>query len=87
MVGTDCSDTVMWMSALNDGQKALADIPCISLYGEEDGVFPVPTCQEAAQVLGIGEERQYPLKGVGHLCMLEAHEQVTQICQNFISKL
>ena len=87
VIGADCSDNEMWTRALREGAEALGDIPRISIYGEEDGVFPVATCQEAARVLGVGEEGCYPLPGVGHLCMLEGHEEVSRICQNFIEKL
>lgn len=87
MIGADCSDNQMWTRALHEGAVALGDIPRISVFGEEDGVFPVAACQEAARVLGVGEERCHPLPGVGHLCMLEGHEKVSQICRNFISEL
>lgn len=87
VLGADCSDNTMWTTALQDGAEALGDIPRISVYGEEDGVFSVSSCQEAAEVLGIEEEKRYPLPGVGHLCMLEGHEAVTRICQDFITKL
>lgn len=87
MLGRDCSDNTMWTAALREGAEAVGDIPRISVYGEEDGVFPVASCQEAAQVLGISEEGCYPLPGVGHLCMLEGHEAVLKICQDFITKL
>lgn len=87
VLGADCSDNAMWTTALQEGPKALGDIPCISVYGEEDGVFSVASCQEAAGVLEIGEEGRHPLPGVGHLCMLEGHEAVTRICQDFITKL
>lgn len=87
VLGADCSNNTMWTTALQEGAEALGDIPRISVYGEEDGVFSVASCQEAAGVLGIGEDRRYPLPGVGHLCMLEGHEAVTHICQDFITKL
>lgn len=77
----------MWTSVLHEGAEALGDIPRISVYGEEDGVFTVTSCQEAARVLGIDEEGCYPLPGVGHLCMLEGHEPVSKICQDFITKI
>ena len=87
MIGADCSDNEMWTQALREGAEALGDIPRICIYGEEDGVFPPVPCQEAARVLGVGEESCYPLPGVGHLCMLEGHAKVVRICQNFIAKL
>ena len=77
----------MWTQALREGAEALVDIPRICIYGEEDGVFPVATCREAARVLGVEEEGCYPLPRVGHLCMLEGHGEILQICQNFIAKL
>lgn len=74
------------MSAIQDGTVAMGDIPRICMYGEEDGVFPMATCQEAAKMLGVGKEACHLIKGVGHLCMLEGHEKVTEICQKFISE-
>ena len=87
MIGADCSNNEMWTKALRDGKEALDGVSCISMYGEGDGVFPVASCLEAAKVLGVAEERCHLLEGVGHLGMLEAHEQVAQILQNFISEL
>ena len=87
VIGADCSDNEMWTAAICEGAEALGDIPRICLYGTEDGVFPEPTCQEAAKTLGVAEGRCHPLEGAGHLCMLEAHKQVSDICQRFIAEL
>ena len=87
MIGADCSDNEMWTTAIREGADALGDIPRISLYGTEDGVFTEAACREAAQALGVGEGAWHPLQGTGHLCMLEAHKQVSDICQKFITSL
>jgi pimeloyl-ACP methyl ester carboxylesterase len=87
VIGADCSDNDMWTMAIREGAEALVDIPRICLYGTEDGVFPMASCQEAAQILGVEQGCCHPIEGVGHLCMLEAHDQVSDICQKFISKL
>ena len=87
VIGADCGDNEMWTAAIREGAKALGDIPRIALFGTEDGMFSVDSCQEAARLLGIGHDGCYPLEGVGHLCMLEAHERVSDICMNFIAKL
>lgn len=86
VIGADCSDNEMWVTAIREGADALGDIPRISVFGTEDGVFPVDTCQEAARLLGVGQEACHPVEGVGHLCMLEAHDHVSDICQEFIAK-
>ena len=87
MLGSDCSNHQMWTRTLEEGREALGDIPRISIYGEEDGLFPVATCQEADRVLGVGEGGSHPLPGMGHLCMLEGHVEVLRICREFISGL
>ena len=86
VIGADCSDNEMWTATITEGARALGDTPHMCLFGTEDGVFPVATCQEAARILGAEQGACHPLEGAGHLCMLEAHEKVSEILQQFISQ-
>ena len=87
VIGADCSDNEMWTATITEGARALGDTPHMCLFGTEDGVFPVATCQEAAGILGVEQGACHPLEGAGHLCMLEAHEKVSEILQQFISQI
>ena len=87
VVGQDCSDQDRWTGWLEEGRKALVDLPTMLLVGDSDGLFTVETSREALQFLGKADKQFYVIQQSGHLSMLDQHEEVSRLMKEFVKQL
>lgn len=87
VIGQDIGNQEQWGRWLACGKGAMEGIPGGLICGEEDGVFSVQSCREAAAYLGIASEGVHVVEGAGHLPMLDHCDEVIRIVMEFLSTL
>ena len=87
VIAQDVSNQALWDQWLTGGKEAMKEVPVTFLCGEEDGVFSVQSCREAALYLGVTSERFHVVKGAGHLPMVDHPSEVISIVTEFLSSL